>query len=392
MKGFQKRHELAQSAAELAIFGGILIFVIGSIARLGLSNTTGMNSQLKALRLALSESYKTAEGFYAPGTEDYFAARNEGAVLLLEDRLTVDAGKKLRTRDRIPFMALGNGSFSKNMFFTPDVVDAPTQVPIYDIIVNGQRFPFTTAGVKEVPITASVFTAVPNMPASEDWCVTVDCANRFDLDRDGTPDVPAADWASFAWQWMEVTELDPEKADTTSVDVDGDLKEEVIIDLRPVDIAGVVTPVVTVMDYQDGDLDFTAGDSDPDVPRMLDKEGYMKSVTENPTSLRVQQGNGGGPLQYVKSTLWQQHTDLIQRVFFLANDTERFCQADGTPAPDVAGLPNPVQHCSPSAACPDCFAPGCRAKTCMDKTAKVIFIRSQIRDLRGRRWLTQVTP
>lgn len=381
-KIFKFKKELAQSAAELAIFGGVLVFVISSIARLGLSNTTAMNIQLKVFRMALSESYRTAEGSYAPGSQDYFAARNTGSILLLEDRLSVDPAQTVGSRDRIPFMALGNGTFSKNLFFTPDAGDAATQIPLYDVIINGQRFPFTTAGIKTVAITGPVYTAVPNGAASKDWCPT--CADRFDLDRDGTIDVAAADRASFGWQWKQETNLDPETGNA-SVDVDNDLKEETIIEL----FGGTVL----VMDNQEGDIDFTRGSSDPEEKKFLDRENYMKSVTEFPTSLRIQQGTLlADGVQYVKSSSWQQHSDLVERVFFLANDTNRFCRADATPAPTVAGLPNPVAFCSPSAACPNCFSAGCRTQTCMDKQSKVIFIRSQIRDLRGRRWLTKVTP
>lgn len=136
----------AQTASELAIFGAVLLFVISLIFRTGLSASQSMNQQLRAMRMALTESYRTAQGQYSARVS---AGRNSAGLLVLEDRLSVDAGSRFGTRDRTPFLAGGSGTFSMNLFLPIDWGETQS-LPMYDVFVNGQRFPFTTAGFKSV--------------------------------------------------------------------------------------------------------------------------------------------------------------------------------------------------------------------------------------------------
>ena len=156
----------AQSASELAIFGAILLFVIGLIVRLGLASSQSMNQQLRAFRMALSESYRTAQGQYTPtppGPWKASAARNVATILLIEDRLSVDPTSKLGTRDRIPFITSSSATQSQNLFYTVDYGDN-FDLPIFDVVVNGQRFPFTLAGFKEVDLNNTNLPACSSHP------------------------------------------------------------------------------------------------------------------------------------------------------------------------------------------------------------------------------------
>lgn len=151
----QRKKILAQAAVELAIFGAILLFVIGSILKLGFQQSVNMNQQLRAMRMALSESWKSAQGYYSGGV--ITMSRNSASFLIVEDRLSVDAGQRGGTRDRIPFFALGSGMFTQNLFLTLSWGNHE-DLPVFDLIVNGQRFPLGTSAftTKTAPASSSL--------------------------------------------------------------------------------------------------------------------------------------------------------------------------------------------------------------------------------------------
>ena len=142
--------QLGQSGTELAIFGAILIFVIGSIVKAGMQVSMLNNMQLRALRLALSESYRTSEGEYiAFAGNEGSNARNVASVIILEDRLSVDTGKKFGSRDRFPISASSNATMSKNLFRPTDYGDR-RDLPLSDVYINGQRFPLLGGDFKAI--------------------------------------------------------------------------------------------------------------------------------------------------------------------------------------------------------------------------------------------------
>lgn len=150
MENHSHKTKIAQAATELAVFGAILLFLIGGLIRVGFQQSMTMNQQLRALRLALSESWRTSQGEYSDGVASI--SRSPANIMIIEDRLSVDAGQKMGTRDRIPFVATGSGTFTQNMFysFEPWI---ERDIPVLDIFVNGQRFPLTIARYRtDVPL------------------------------------------------------------------------------------------------------------------------------------------------------------------------------------------------------------------------------------------------
>lgn len=422
---FRGNKELAQSASELAIFGAILLFVVGMVLRAGMSNSHNMNAQLRAMRWAMTESYRTSEGIY--GGDPTHASRNSATVLLIEDRLSVGVDSKLESRDRIPYIAAASAMFSKNLFYPTDFGDE--NLPIYDVIVNGQRFPLTLARYITVNLPVGPTAEVPqcgsypyegprcwdpgcnggqgcvilhkqvgNYAASSEWDEACDL-ECFDLDFDGIQDVPSATItkAEFSWQWKPVEALggnvDVENQRNVLLDVDGDFKEELIFGVV-VDGTGRITSF-QVSDNQAGDMDFSWDDRDealrianglPPHKAGIQDDIQMFSFTQPGTVLRIEEGKLFEPAdggQFIRNTTRQEQVDIVQRGFFLANDTDRFCDANGNPTPTVSGMTNPVQACN------NCFEPNKIELTCMDEGFKVIFIRSRIEDLRGRRWVTR---
>jgi len=572
-----RNSRFAQSAVELALFGAILVFVIGSIARSGLATTLAMNLQIKTMRMAFAESYRTALGTYTSGTPS--AARNTASILVVEDRLSVAAGTKHSSTDRFPIGAQSRATMSHTLFLSFDYGENQA-LPLVDFYVNGQRFPLTTARYKAVrlsdpaiaggrpawitrncdtgqvppggsicwdseclvaqtnPVCSTVtdadgnsvttctcteepagcaimFNVVGNYSKSKNWCSSDPCssnmsaADRFDLDFDGLPEVPASAGptgpevhrGNFMWQWYKVAGAKPSypsswagygyyvtcppiafAADTraatvnidkdksknnrnTQLDVDGDYKEEYVLSYSKTDDAGRLRWIY-VLDSQDGDLDFTADNRDAgqwsqaeilDPPtagclaRPLPLATDTCAITNPPTTqdaqnysggcsrwacqarkvgldtgvartysftrfnrdnmrkgtyLRIQEGKLFNPTtdEYVRDTRMTDHVDILERSIQLSNNTRRFCHdgtvtdwaavldADALKVTDdmgeklfrlgaVSGLTNPVEACN------NCFSGDNVEKTCMEETSNIIFVRSRISDLRGRRWV-----
>lgn len=282
-------------------------------------------------------------------------------------------------------------------------------------------------------------------PAASDPNVTPTNTNliadeRFDLDRSGLPlaaptDVPVGpDRTKFSWQWYGVAGYNANKSvpgvkleygapivletskckedcdpsQYTAVDVDGDLKlESIMVDTTLADKATRVIRSFTVMDSQDGDIDMSRGDSDTGPAPGLDKDVSMYSRVRNAgpgpedgTYLLIEEGKlyiaDDDASQYIRTTQKKDQIDLVVRRIQLSNDTHRFCDSGGkvvtsrlnndpAPAPVIwtAALPNPVEACSN-----DCFDGANVQKTCMDQGRNLIFVRSRVADLRGRKWIT----
>lgn len=561
----------AQTAMELAVFGAILIFVIGAIVRQALSAGTTQNQSLRAMRQAMTTSYKYSSGLMGLGGDDGTASHQSANILFIEDRLTADSAK-YGAIDRTPTIVSASATYSRNLFLPVDAGE-DFNLPIYDIFINGRHFPFTTANFKTINLAVSCQSASPcpiecdtdgdgagnceaaslgfyphpellaanpngwepdclqadvettdncanecghiecvdtdgdgdpcesgitwsvtttstigcakvydvvfNHPGFLEWCdddasgtpcpvslcrdicnpgfcnaAAGDCDaasavtfpenltadERFDLDRDGTTDVPAADRPDFSWQWFLVMGYDADPSVSTfksgffffgsgassssnvtrtllrgegivlegsdctddcaspqhvSVDVDGDLKrEKIMVDTKTVDdVTGIIKSFV-VMDSQEGDLDFTRGDSDTGPDPGLTKDTKMYSFTRDGTYLLLEEGKlfavSGDTSQYIRTAQKKDRIDLVERVIQLSNDTDRFCDINGNLVPTgtsgwTDAVPNPVEVCG------NCFTSGNIQATCMDEANKLIFVRSRVVDRHGRKWITNTS-
>lgn len=128
-----------QAAVELAVFGAIIIFLIGGIVRSAMSANFQQNQQLKSMRMALLKSYQTSQ-------YDRGAGRNSATFMFIEDRITPDIGRYGAT-ERSPLIAGGSGTLS-NMLMYPleeSELDERKHIPGIDVFINGKYFYFTTA-------------------------------------------------------------------------------------------------------------------------------------------------------------------------------------------------------------------------------------------------------
>ncbi|MFA5059281.1 MAG: hypothetical protein WC676_01460 [Candidatus Omnitrophota bacterium] len=297
----------AQTVTELAIFGAILIFVLGAMIRYAVNFNYVQNQSLGAMRLALQNSFLSGQ---ANNT-----SRNTASVLFIEDRKTVETGK-YGSSSRTPYILGGTGTFTRNLFMGTDFGHTE-QIPVQDIHINGKQFNFSTASFKIIQVPGAsgnphfgwnemclpgnigcpvAYTKIVNAddsfcaPAASPYCSegrgscnAAQINERFDLDRDGDTDVEGVPITRcrFSWQWKPVDirrgSVDVDKGKNISLDLDGDLKEEFVqkacgFDGKCDAIAtmrntggldticqGGTSNIETfyVMDYQDGDIDTT---------------------------------------------------------------------------------------------------------------------------------------
>ncbi|MDE2214555.1 MAG: hypothetical protein KGJ61_05465, partial [Candidatus Omnitrophica bacterium] len=134
-----------QAVTELAVFGAILIFILGTIIRTAVSNGYQQDISFKAMRMAMLASWNDSKA--NPGMSPQVTAHNSASVLFVEDRLVPGFGK-YGALDRTPFMVSGSGTFSYNLLYPIDnnsPSDIDNSLPIMDVYIDGQHFPFSMA-------------------------------------------------------------------------------------------------------------------------------------------------------------------------------------------------------------------------------------------------------
>lgn len=471
----------AQTATELAVFGTILIFVIGIIVQQAMSFHHLQNQNLRTLRLAMTLSYRHSSGFVggaAGGGPAGNASRNFASVLLLEDRLSADAGK-YGALSRAQAIGNAAGTHSRN-YFLPTNANETWNLPRTDFFINGKHFPFTTAGFKTVCLTgaksdcptpydvwlgdldpnfweancvddgsppiegcARLYTFISNNSKEARWCSPRNggsCPNswslseRFDLDRDGSTDVPGGIQDDFAWQWILVSAFDIDTQTASnggltlligegilltgsedvdpqnlSVDVDKDFYEESIVrndptgaipDVYIIDPDTGVIRSVMVIDSNEGDLDMGGYDTNdyqvylanpqnnPPPPGLM-KDVAMFTRVSTGTYLEIRErGLYTTGQQFVRSVQRKDHVDVVQRMIKLSNDTGRFCNGTSRVTdPNIWwDASNPVEVCAS-----ECFSPANISRTCFDIDDLIIFVRSRVQDTFGHQWVTDTT-
>lgn len=133
------QNKKAQTVVEIAIFGSILIFLMGVILRSHLGSSQNIEHQAQALKLALQVSNQNSQGIGRPAN----SSRNAASVLFVEDRLSPDFNK-FNNIDRSALIASGSGGMTNRLEYPVDYGEVEQNLPIMDVYVNGQHFPLTT--------------------------------------------------------------------------------------------------------------------------------------------------------------------------------------------------------------------------------------------------------
>jgi|CXWL01.1.fsa_nt_gi hypothetical protein len=269
-----QRQSKAQAVTELAIFGAVLIFVIGAILRNSVDAGVQQQQTLKAMRWAMSKSLS--------GVRNSNKSRVAATVIFVEDRLAPDAGK-FGSMERSPIVQVSSGVFTNNMFLPLDWGEN-YNLSLMDVIVNGVHFSLSTekfiaydirldpnnpAQIRVWDLTNNVVTYFPKdgnwldncsgalgcplfytlIPLNNSKFCATTCPNsiismdqRFDLNRNNVyADDPVTQRSRMNWQWDAVRglkstsalEIDIENVIYPNFDVDGDRKDETIYAVNP---------------------------------------------------------------------------------------------------------------------------------------------------------------
>ena len=183
LKGGGASHRLrssgarGQAATELAIFGAILIFIMGAIVRSSVANSYQQNQSLKAMRLAMLKSLQASNA--------EVSSHNSATILYIEDRLAPDFNK-FGALERNPYVNSGSGTFSHRLFYPLDEGEVQSNLPIMDVYINGSHFPLTTAALKWKALTQPPASCTPTavdykecLRNKNEWveqCVFIDCS------------------------------------------------------------------------------------------------------------------------------------------------------------------------------------------------------------------------
>lgn len=438
IKHKQPNSKNAQAITEMAVFGVVLIFIIGAIVRQGLSASTAQNQNLKAMRIVLRMSLISSQQGQAK--------RNSARVLFIEDRLAPEFGK-YGALSRTPSFAQASGTMT-NLLFMPVDLGEEYNLPVMDVIVNGKHFEFTNARFVEHELLPDrIITRVPNNMEADGVCNPVSlggscikertdaeyhnlvnewdvgrgvrrfytyipntnrqsfCVSRggcglltlnetFDLNRNGNfGDDPQTleERAEMAWQWRAIegfadnVDIDVKEGTYPSLDVDGDGSEETLYRIVSTYPNGAIRRVL-VLDYNEGDVDGAWNEYSPGPRPGILQDTSIYTFNDDETYLEVREGNLyiPGTNQYVRSAREKDQVDVITRLFQLSNNTDRFCTRN---AETGVYIPNG----NPVTACNDCTSRFNISKICYDTRANVMFIRSRLLDRSGSKWITDVT-
>ncbi len=135
------KKERGQAALELAIFGAIIIFVIGMMIRSATSSSYSQAESLKAMRFAMLQSLQ--------GSRIGSTSRSMSSVIFIEDRLS-PGFDKFGSMDRSMFLAQGTGTFTNLLFYPVSFDEVENNLPTTDIYINGVHVPLTTANLTHI--------------------------------------------------------------------------------------------------------------------------------------------------------------------------------------------------------------------------------------------------
>ena len=152
----------AQAAVELAVFGAILIFLLGAIVRSAVGNSYTQNQNFKAMRMAMLASWN--------GSKAQNVSRNSASILFIEDRLSPDFNK-YGDLDRNPYIASGSGTFSYMLLYPLASTEVSQNLPVMDVYINGQHFPFTTAAYVTNTMTRPASCPYPAGSCAQNQCL-----------------------------------------------------------------------------------------------------------------------------------------------------------------------------------------------------------------------------
>lgn len=233
----------AQALVELAVFGSIILLVLGFLVERGLQYNKDLNLKMQTFRQALSSAYGKGQ--------DEDASIN---LVVLKDKTSPSTQDAFGFTPHYPFPAGAGAVWSNYLQIGYDNSDfgKPEFLPKITLIVNDESRPYTltTAGYKEVECTDT--TKIKKK--------TEDYKDEYLIDGSGGQD-------GIYWYWKKGNCDDVKEQEYA--DVDGDDKEELVLEKARINChseydweSGTEEEVcdtgLRVIDSQEGELDLTS--------------------------------------------------------------------------------------------------------------------------------------
>lgn len=453
------RSKRAQAIIELAVFGAVFIFVIGTIIQQGFSAASSQQVRLQAIRQALLASYNDGMSNHS--------ARSSASLLIVEDRLS-PGFYKYGTQDRIPNLSLGTGSMSRNLYMPLDWADVTAggganSIGVMDVRVNGQTFIFRTAvayylrlrrqlgapsapvealasqtpwssngcistnalGQPGVPLSASSLTRLArewpdaySVAAAGNTNFSGDADWQYDYNRNGdfsddlwnsTPMAGSRNTgvSQVLWKWVRDTipgvvgQVNAKDGNYPSYDVTGDMTEDVIYGRGAVFgnvLCGSTWYTVYDLNILDNGAAEISSENVYEYPDANERQGLkQESSISTAVNGAVLDFRGGqwyvsGTNDLAMSRTGKDQYDIITRVYQL-NRKMLFpgVVAGSNPgAIEVAcGAAWPLAPVGTIGSTGCCMVGTNATRTCLDVGSRTLYIRSRIRDTRGRMWINR---
>ncbi len=163
------RNVQAQSMVEVAIFGGVIIFLIGALVKNVVTTSFAQQYALRTMREALT---KAQAGVPArdPISGDSISVQKPYNLIIIEDRLFPGV-TKFGSTERTPYITSTSAVFTNDLFGAPyDLNNAPgsfgsTDIPVLHMRMNGMKKDFTLGAWR--PFSGGCVVAKRNPPGSD---------------------------------------------------------------------------------------------------------------------------------------------------------------------------------------------------------------------------------
>ncbi|MBF0386475.1 MAG: hypothetical protein HQL20_01305 [Candidatus Omnitrophica bacterium] len=179
----------AQAIIELAVFGSIFIFVVGSIFQQGYASMEYQQAQLQPMRMALLKSYMATKYISKDSGPEVFK-RQSVSIHVVQDRLSPGLAK-YGAVDRRPAIMSGSGSLTTGLMYPVEWIDVSdpkkNAIGVTELTVNGQTFELTGSAayvlrLRKKPdgtVTTTWFYDAEKLPICEEGRPFVDNQKAF---------------------------------------------------------------------------------------------------------------------------------------------------------------------------------------------------------------------
>lgn len=155
-----KRSIMGQALLELAIFGSIILMLLGVLINYGLRYNYQQQAEQRAYRRALAKAYSLTLAIPAvsllldqpTGFMDYIRPFGTGSYVITEDKHVPDPANPWGIGSVVPISASASVARDEQISATADF---PYELPEMTIDVNGQKSSYKTAGMRLHPLEIS---------------------------------------------------------------------------------------------------------------------------------------------------------------------------------------------------------------------------------------------